>query len=75
MGMPPMMGRGPMMPMGPPQITVNLVQKPTRKYQTQLAKTIRGMKKTGYDLYFKQKYETQENLCELYEKVAQMKRD
>lgn len=67
MHMPPMMGRhlGSMMPMGPPKVTVNLVQKPTKKHQAQLDKTIRGMKKTGYDLYFKQKNETHEVITKL----------
>lgn len=44
--------------MSPPQVKVNLVQKPTKTQQTKMEATVRDLKRKGFNLYEKAKNET-----------------
>ena len=46
-------------------MTVNLVQKPTKKAKMEIESTIRDMKRKGYDLLSSQREKTNEELQEL----------
>ena len=63
-------GRGGMM-MGrnmlPPEITIHLVQKPTKAHQTKMEEKLRYMKRMGFELLQAFKKETRENIIDITE--------
>ena len=56
-----------MAPPEPPKITVNLVQKPTKKAKMEIESTIRDMKRKGYEILSTQREKTNEELQGLKE--------